>query len=165
MAMSGILKIVPAEDGENLDHVRGLFREYADWIGVDLSLQNFDEELQNLPGEYVPPDGAILMAIYDGEIAGCVALHKISDDICEMKRLYVRPKFRGEGLGKILAMTIIEEARAADYQSMRLDTLPPMTSAIGLYESLGFQSIAPYRHSPLPGAKFMELKLDLGTDV
>ena len=153
------LTITAAKDSETIEQVRALFREYGESLGIDLSFQNFEEELQNLPGEYAPPDGDLLLATLYDEVAGCVAMRKIADGICEMKRLYVRPKFRGDGFGKVLAMTIIEEARAAGYRRMRLDTLPSMTSATALYESLGFKPIAPYRHNPIAGSKFMELDL------
>lgn len=153
------LTITTAKESEAIEQVKELFHEYRESLGIDLSFQNFEEELQNLPGEYAPPDGYLLLATFEGEVAGCVALRKIADEICEMKRLYVRPKFRGDGFGKVLAMTIIEEARAAGYRRMRLDTLPSMASAMALYESLGFKPIAPYRHNPIAGAKFMELDL------
>jgi ribosomal protein S18 acetylase RimI-like enzyme len=154
-----MLKIIPVESEENLQRIRELFEEYASSLGFDLSFQNFEEELRTLPGEYAPPAGRLLIALVDSQIAGCVALRKISDDICEMKRLFVRPTFRGGGLGKKLALAIIAEARCAGYQKMRLDTVPAMKSAIALYESLGFNDIEPYRFNPIAGTRFMELDL------
>lgn len=147
------------ESPQDLDAVRALFREYAASLDVDLSFQNFQEELGSLPGEYAPPSGRLLAAWRDGEIAGCVALRAISQQICEMKRLYVRPVARGRGLGRMLAERIIEEACSIGYEAMRLDTLPSMDRAILLYRDLGFVEIAPYRHNPVPGSRFMELRL------
>jgi ribosomal protein S18 acetylase RimI-like enzyme len=142
-----------------LTHVRELFREYADALGFDLSFQDFEVELAGLPGGYAPPDGRVLLGLWDAETAGCVVLRRIDETTCEMKRLYVRPEFRGHGIGKALAVAIVREARNVGYQRMRLDTVPWMTEAITLYESLGFRDIEPYRHNPIKGARYMELAL------
>jgi putative acetyltransferase len=141
--------IVPARD---LAAVRELFLEYAASLGVDLSFQNFDDELARL-GEFYD---CILVA---GDAEGCVALRRIDERVCEMKRLYVRPSARGTGLGRALAEAIIAEARSRGYASMRLDTLPSMQKAMALYEELGFVDIAPYRFNPVDGSRFMELIL------
>ena len=129
-------------------------------LGIDLCFQNFDKELAELPGEYVPPTGRLFLAIEEDNAAGCVALRKIGDGICEMKRLYVRPEFRGTGLGRTLTETIIQAAREIGYGRMRLDTLPgKMDRAIAMYRSLGFKDIEPYYDNPVEGAAFMELEL------
>jgi ribosomal protein S18 acetylase RimI-like enzyme len=153
------LNFVPAASLEEIDKVRTLFKEYAAALGVDLCFQNFDQELRELPGEYSPPGGVLLLAFQGSELAGCVAMRKISDDICEMKRLFARPQFRGQGIGRTLAKRIIEEGRKRRYRRMRLDTLPSMKQAIPLYYSLGFKPIEPYRYNPVEGAIFMELEL------
>lgn len=147
------------ESTTQLSHVRALFSEYAASIGFDLSFQDFQKELEELPGDYGPPTGCLLLAEEDGRIAGCCALRKLSEDTCEMKRLYVRPEVRGKGIGKILAKAIIDEARKREYGKMRLDTVPAMKRAIRLYEALGFKEISPYRFNPIQGALFMELIL------
>jgi ribosomal protein S18 acetylase RimI-like enzyme len=138
---------------------RRLFEEYAASLGFDLSFQDFERELASLPGDYGPPRGAILLAGDDSGFAGCVALRPFAGETCEMKRLYVRPAHRGTGLGKRLAEAILAEARARGYRRMRLDTVPGMESAIGLYRALGFREIEPYRMNPIPGAIFMEREL------
>lgn len=153
------MKIVQAESEEQITLVRQLFQEYAAGLGVDLCFQNFEGELAGLPGEYTPPSGRLLLAYQDEAVAGCVALRKIDDSICEMKRLYVRALYHGKGLGRILATTIIDAARQIGYRQIRLDTLPSMTAAQALYTKLGFREIGPYRNNPVPGSKFLELNL------
>ena len=139
---------------------RELFLEYAQSLGMNLCFQNFEQELAGLPGDYTPPDGRLLLAQYEAQLAGCVALHKWETGICEMKRLYLRPSFRGKGLGRALAKTIIAEARNVGYQCMRLDTIEPiMKDAVEMYRKLGFREIAPYRPNPIAGAMYMELQL------
>jgi putative acetyltransferase len=139
---------------------RELFLEYAQSLGFSLCFQNFDQELAGLPGDYAPPDGRLLLAEHDGQLAGCVALHKLAPEICEMKRLYLRPQFRGKSLGRALADRILAEARQIGYRRMRLDTVEPvMKDAVAMYHKLGFKEIAPYRANPIAGAMYMELEL------
>jgi epoxyqueuosine reductase len=145
---------VPLED---LPAVKELFREYEASLPFDLSFQHFHREADALPGRYASPTGRLLMARWDGQVVGAVALRKIGDDLCEMKRLFVRPAFQGQGLGRRLAQAIIEQARQIGYKRMWLDTA--MEPAMGLYRSLGFTEIPPYEEVPIKGAVFMELKL------
>jgi ribosomal protein S18 acetylase RimI-like enzyme len=157
--MSG-LTIVAAASQEQLAQVRELFLEYAGSLGFSLCFQSFDQELAGLPGDYAPPQGRLLLAKYDGQLAGCVALHQIEDGICEMKRLYVRPQARGKRLGRALADYLIAEARQIGYRKMRLDTVEPvMKEAVAMYRRLGFREIPPYRENPIAGALYMELDL------
>ncbi|MFA7006923.1 MAG: GNAT family N-acetyltransferase [Verrucomicrobiia bacterium] len=145
---------------EEVAAARALFEEYAAWLGVDLCFQGFAAELASLPGLYAPPRGRLLLAWADGNAAaGCVALRPLGDSVCEMKRLFVRPAFRGKGVGRMLAEKVVAEARAIGYASMRLDTLPAMSAATSLYESLGFARIPAYYATPLQNTIFMELKL------
>ena len=154
------MRFVQASSPDDIQHARELFEEYAAWLQIDLCFQNFAQELANLPGDYAPPDGRLLLAIEENQIAGCVAIRKIDDSACEMKRLFLRAAFRGKGLGRKLAEAIIAEARRIGYERMRLDTLPgKMDQAIELYRSLGFKEIGAYYHNPVLGATFMELTL------
>ena len=154
------LVIKQADSAAEIAQVRELFLEYAESLGFSLCFQSFDQELAGLPGDYAPPDGRLLLAEYAGELAGCVALHKLESEICEMKRLYLRPKFRGKGAGRALAETTIAAARRIGYKRMRLDTVEPvMQNAVAMYRRLGFKEIAAYRANPIAGAIYMELVL------
>lgn len=152
--------VAQAESPSEIAQARELFLEYAQSLGFSLCFQNFDRELASLPGDYALPAGRLLLAEYEGQPAGCVALHRLEPGICEMKRLYLRPQFRGKGLGRVLADRIISEARQIGYQRMRLDTVEPvMKDAVAMYRRLGFQEIAPYCANPIAGALYMELDL------
>ena len=152
--------ISQAETPAQLEQARELFLEYAESLGFSLCFQHFDKELSGLPGDYAPPDGRLLLAQHDGEPAGCGALHRIDGCAGEMKRLYIRPKFRGRGLGRTLAERILAEAASIGFQRIRLDTVQgTMDDAIGLYRRLGFREIPPYRENPIAGALYMELEL------
>jgi GNAT superfamily N-acetyltransferase len=142
-----------------LDMVRELMRAYAESLPFDLDFQGFDRELSELPGDYAPPRGALLVARVDGQVGGCVALRHLDGDVCEMKRLFVSPAARGRGIGRLLAEGIVDEARRLGYARMRLDTTPGMETAQALYEQLGFEEIPPYRHNPVDGTRFLELEL------
>jgi len=152
--------VVQIESQAQIDQARELFLEYAQSLGFSLCFQNFDEELAGLPGDYAPPQGRLLLGEYDSQVAGCVALHKLEAGICEMKRLYLRPQFRGKGLGRVLADRIIAEGRQIGYERMRLDTVEPvMKDAVEMYRRLGFKEIAAYCANPIAGALYMELQL------
>lgn len=154
------MRIIQAQIEADLQHVRELFAEYVEWLGINLCFQNYDKELAELPGEYAPPEGRLLIAYAGEDVAGCVALRSLGDGVCEMKRLYVRPAFRGEHLGWKLIGLVLEEARKIGYERIRLDTLPgKMDRAIAMYRVLGFNDIEPYYHNPVTGAAFMELAL------
>ena len=153
------MEFFQAESEAHVEEARRLFREYEASIGVDLCFQNFQSELDGLPGDYAPPPGRLVLARAGEETAGCVALRKIDDGVCEMKRLFVRPQFRGTGLGRRLAERLISESRQIGYERMRLDTLPSMREAQALYRKLGFVETEPYRFNPVEGTLYMELIL------
>lgn len=158
------IELVPAEGDEAVSAVRELFREYAASLGIDLCFQNFEHELATLPGEYAPPHGALLLALVDGEPAGCVAMRPLPEadhaNACEMKRLYVRRAFRRFGLGRLLAQQLMDLATQAGHSCMLLDTLDDMEAARELYASLGFVEIPPYYFNPIPGAHYLKVDLD-----
>ena len=143
----------------DMEHVRALFIEYQEWLDVDLCFQGFDEELLSLPGAYAPPRGRLLLARIDETVAGTVGMWPLGADVCEMKRLYVRPSYLGRGLGRRLAGAIVDEAKAAGYARMRLDSLERLVAARTLYESIGFARIPAYYDNPLDGVLFMQLDL------
>ena len=154
------LSLAQVESPSQIAQARELFLEYAQSLGFSLCFQNFDKELADLPGDYAPPEGRLLLAEYEGQSAGCVALHKLEPGVAEMKRLYLRPQFRGKRLGAALAQSIISEARQIGYHRVRLDTVEPvMGNAVAMYRKIGFEEIAPYRANPIAGALYMELKL------
>lgn len=160
------MKLKQAESEAEIQQARELFAEYAAWLGVDFRLQDFAKELRELPGDYAPPSGRLLLASTvgdgndEGQLSGCVALHKIAPGTCELKRLYVRPEFRGRGLGRQLGEVIITEARSIGYTRMLLDTLPRrMEQAEKLYYSLGFKEIEAYYYNEIEGVLYMELML------
>jgi ribosomal protein S18 acetylase RimI-like enzyme len=151
--------IVEARTQEELADARELFREYAEGLGVDLRFQGFEEELASLPGAYQAPLGCLLLARDGATVVGCVAIRPLYDETAELKRLYVRPAARTEGLGRALAQEAIERARESGYLRIRLDSVPTMRHALALYKALGFRPIPPYRHNPIPGTLFLELGL------
>jgi ribosomal protein S18 acetylase RimI-like enzyme len=167
--------IRPAMTPDDIPAVRALFEEYAASLGFDLCFQGFAAEVAGLPGDYAPPGGCLLLAVETGGAdetgaagagvadpgrpVGCIALRPLEPGNCEMKRLFARPEARGAGIGRRLAEAVIAEARTRGYAKMRLDTLPSMERARALYAALGFRSIPPYRHNPIPGAAYLELDL------
>ena len=156
------IEILPVRSPKELEEAKVLFLEYAESLGFSLCFQGFDRELAELPGRYAAPRGEIFLARVDRSVAGVGAFRPLEDEICEMKRVFVRPSFRGHQLGRRLAEAIVTRAREAGYRSMRLDTIESMTAAIGLYQSLGFREIAAYYENPLAGVRYFELDLVSG---
>ena len=155
-----MLRITQATSPTDVEQARELFKEYETSLGISLCFQNFAEELANLPGEYAPPRGRLLLAREFDQLVGCIALRPVSATTCEMKRLFLRPAYRSRGLGRVLVEALIEEARKIGYTHMRLDTISDrMGRAIELYKSIGFVEIEPYYHTPVDTTKFMELDL------
>ena len=155
-----MVELVIAKSENDMEAARGLMREYAATLGFDLCFQDFERELNRLPSGYGPPCGRLRLALLRGEPIGCIAIRKLEADICEMKRLYVKPAWRGRGIGRSLAEMGIRDARELKYRSIRLDTIPSMVAATALYRSLGFHEIEAYRYNPIPGAIYLELKLE-----
>ncbi|MCY0991264.1 GNAT family N-acetyltransferase [Nannocystis sp. ILAH1] len=153
------IAVVHATSAAQIEQARALFREYQPSLEVDLCFQGFADELARLPGAYAPPSGRLLLCTVDAVPQGCVAVQALTATDCEMKRLYVRSGQRGLGLGQRLVTQVLAEARALGYRRVFLDTLPSMTRAIAMYEALGFQDVAPYRHNPVPGTRWMALAL------
>lgn len=149
-----------ASSAADIELARTLFREYAAWLDVDLCFQGFEAELASLPAKYAAPEGSLLLAFEDGAPTGCIALRPLAEGVCEMKRLYVRPAFRGRGIGRALAERLLEDARRIGYRVMRLDTLDKLNEAMALYESMGFRRVVPYYENPLPGVVFWEKELE-----
>jgi ribosomal protein S18 acetylase RimI-like enzyme len=157
------LVAVTGVDDPRVEEARALLLEYAESLDVDLSFQDFDRELSEFPAGYLPPDGALLLAIRGQRVAGGIAVRRLDDESCEMKRLYVCLEFRGLGIGRELALDVIRAAKRMGYRRMRLDTLPGMDDAQRLYRSLGFREIAPYYENPVPGTRYMELDLKVSS--
>lgn len=154
-----MLHIVHAAEPWRIEQVRTLILEYTRALGIDLGFQGFEREMADFPGTYSPPGGRLLLALNGPEAAGCVGIRGLAPDTCEMKRLYIRPTYRGQGLGRRLVEAALEQARAMGYSAMYLDTLPAMDEAIRLYQTFGFQRTEPYYTNPIPGALFFKLRL------
>jgi GNAT superfamily N-acetyltransferase len=155
-----MVDMIQAESASQIDEARMLFREYEAWLGLDLCFQGFEQELADLPGKYAKPEGRLFLAYSDEKLAGCIAMRKLDDGICEMKRVFVRDGFRGQQIGLKLIEKLIDEARAEGYLKMRLDTFPPkMGKAVSLYESNGFRAIPAYYDNPHDGVLYLELDL------
>jgi ribosomal protein S18 acetylase RimI-like enzyme len=152
-------RYILASETTHFKQIQALIIEYANSLGFDLCFQNFEQEMCNFPEEYASPDGCLVLAVKGGVTVGCVGLRLFAPGICEMKRLYVKPSYRGQKIGRRLAEIVIERAREKGYRYMRLDTVPTMREAINLYRGLGFMEIDPYRHNPVPGTLYMELDL------
>ncbi len=159
-----IVELVTVETAELIAATRAIFREYAASLDVDLCFQGFEQELATLPGEYAQPAGQLLLALVDGDVAGCGGFRPLPEadhpNACEMKRLFVRPAFRRFGLGRLLAQRLLDDARRAGYSNMLLDTLDDMESARELYATLGFEEVPPYYYNPIPGAHYLRARLD-----
>ena len=154
-----MINIVPANTPDRIGNAKALFQEYAGSLAFDLDFQNFDQELEDFPGQYSPPRGRLFLAVFENQAIGCVGLRDLGKGVCEMKRLYVKPYLRRQKTGKMLAETVIQAAKDIGYDCMRLDTIPSMKSANILYKSLGFKEIEPYRFNPIEGALYLELRL------
>lgn len=154
-----MVELIQVEKEEHLTEIKQLFKEYVNTLGFNLHFQDYMKELTELPGDYSPPSGRLYLVLYNGNAAGCIALRKLEDTICEMKRMYVKLDFRHKGIGRMMAQKVIDEARHIGYERMRLDTIDSMREAIALYQSLGFSAIPPYRYNPIKGAFYMELIL------
>lgn len=163
MTDAPVIELLTPATPDLLMATRAIFREYAEQLGVDLQFQNFEAEVSSLPGDYAAPKGALLLALVDGEVAGCGALRPLTDvdypNACEMKRLYVRPAFRRFGLGRLLAQALMDRGLQSGYSSLLLDTLDDMEAARGLYASLGFEEIPPYYFNPIAGAHYLRASL------
>jgi putative acetyltransferase len=162
----GELEIIPVVTPNDLAEVKGLFTEYFQWLaselGIDIGYQGLDAELAALPGAYAPPRGCLLLAVAEGRAAGCVALRPLGEGVCELKRMYVRPAHRGEGIGRALGEQIVREAKSRGYTTMRLDTAEPLKAAHRVYTALGFRPTEPYYEAPTELrdiVRFMELRL------
>ena len=150
-----MLLITHARSADEIERVRSLMREYQQRLGVDLSFQGFETELETLPGSYAPPAGRLLLAWHEQTAVGCVALQRVTDSRAEMKRLYVPPSARGLGVGRKLVCQLLDEAHAIGYSEVVLDTLPTMNEAQRLYEQFGFRDIEPYRPNPIAGTRYL----------
>ncbi|HRE17732.1 MAG TPA: GNAT family N-acetyltransferase, partial [Rhodocyclaceae bacterium] len=157
--MKPVLHTLTADDAKAIEHVRQFFRNYAAWLGVDLSFQGFEEEMASLPGAYSAPAGRLFYAERNGQPAGCVGIRPLSGGLCEMKRLYVEPRHRGFEVGRDLALAAIRAAREIGYRKLLLDTLPAMRVAVKLYRELGFKEAPAYYQTPLEGTMFLALDL------
>jgi ribosomal protein S18 acetylase RimI-like enzyme len=155
-----VTKLIRPAQAEDIEEVRRLFREYAEWVGSEICFESFARELAELPGRYAPPGGRLLLAFVDGRLAGCVALRWLEPGICEMKRLYIQPEFRGSGLGRSLVERVIGEAGESGYRFLRLDTLPRMERAVAMYRAFGFYEIPRYADNPASAICFELLLAD-----